>query len=620
MQKSSPADIDAQLTRILDSPQFRDSPRLQTLLRFVVSLTLAGKAHEIKESIIASDVFGRDDTSGDSIVRSAARRLRARLDDYYDQAGVSDPVRIFIPKGSYVPEIEERPDKREIIQAPALQNVAIDAQPATPVRRRMLLYVAALALCAAGAWLGGRFLRNIRAPQPGNPASVAVLPFANRSADPANQYLADGLTAEITDLLARNERVHVAARSSVSQFKAKPADLGDLGRRLKVSSVLEGSVERSGDRVKIICRLERASDGASVWSNTYECAASRLFAVESELAAGVAAKLAGGAAIPVLRHIPNPAAHDFVMKGRLDLQQATTQAVAQAEADFQHAISLDPDYGVAYLWLARANLAQAPARGSVYRTELERDNAEELSRKALQIDPNLPEAHAVLADLAMEYDWDWSKAERELLEALTGPPSAQTELTYAFFLIVHRRFADAEPHLIRAQDLEPFDTSTMLYMAQDRYLESRFAEAREIAQRLLALHPMLLAAQIEVAASPIWEGKPELALARFERIQKPFPTLPFYQAMARARAGQREKALRLIRPYEERYPNCGVALQWIAKVYAMLGDEPNTIKWLERSVDRRERQALNIAVNPVFAPMENSPGFRALKKRMGLEQ
>ncbi len=344
-----------------------------------------------------------------------------------------------------------------------------------------------------------------------------------------------------------------------------------------------------------------------------------LFHVSSRVGAITAAKSGSVISGRSRSHVANPIAHDLVMKGRFDLQPATTDGVRRAEADFQRAIDIDPDYAQAYLELATAKLAEAGARGSIYRTELERDSAEELARKALQLDPNLPGAHAVLANLAMEYDWDWSRAERELRLALAGPPSAKAELSYAAFLIFQRRFAEADQHLRRAQELEPFDTSTMLGLSGAWYLEGRFAQVREISQRLLALHPNLVEAQASVAGSHIWEGEPELALAALQRIKKPFPALPFYEAMARARAGQHEQALRLIRPYVEKYPNPGAALQWIAKVYAMLGDEPNTVLWLERSADRREWQALTIAVNPVFAPMENSAGFRALKKRMGLE-
>ena len=152
-----------------------------------------------------------------------------------------------------------------------------------------------------------------------------------------------------------------------------------------------------------------------------------------------------------------------------------------------------------------------------------------------------------------------------------------------------------------------------------RNLEGRFAQAREVSQQMAAEHPNMIAPQQMIGATYIEEGHPELALPIFRQLKQRFPQAQFFEAMACAAAGQREEALRLIRPFEEKYPDPSVSMQWFALVYAFMGDEPNTVKWLERSVDRHEWQALSVAVHPAYAAMRSSPGFRALKKRMGLE-
>jgi predicted Zn-dependent protease len=151
-----------------------------------------------------------------------------------------------------------------------------------------------------------------------------------------------------------------------------------------------------------------------------------------------------------------------------------------------------------------------------------------------------------------------------------------------------------------------------------RNLEGHFSEAREIARQMAVESPKAIAPQQIIAMTYVEEGQPELAVPIFRQLRERIPQAGIFEAMAYARAGQREEALRLIRPLEEKYPNPGVSMQWFALVYALLGDEPNTVKWLQRSADRREWQALNLAIHPVYARMRNSPGFRALEKRMGL--
>jgi tetratricopeptide (TPR) repeat protein len=156
-----------------------------------------------------------------------------------------------------------------------------------------------------------------------------------------------------------------------------------------------------------------------------------------------------------------------------------------------------------------------------------------------------------------------------------------------------------------------------LNLALARNLEGRFAESREIAAKVMALYPDILAARQIAFLTYVEEGRPELALRNREMLQG-FAGEPVFEAMAWAKAGQQQEALRLIRPFEEKYPNPGVALQWLALVYAFMGDEANTVKWLERSAEKREFQALNLAVHPVYAHMRNSLEFQALKRRMGL--
>jgi serine/threonine-protein kinase len=498
-----------------------------------------------------------------------------------------------------------------------LRNLARHGRLKPPMRRKTRIAVAAV--CAlAGAIAIGWFLR-VRPPAAQPQRTVAVLPFTNQSSDPASRYLSTGLADEITEALSRIKTLRVIAPSSASQFSGKTPDFREAGRLLHVANVLEGSVERERDRVKIVARLERVADGAVLWSNTYERLASDLARVESELVAEVARSLKA-AATPAARHVPKPEAHEYVMKARYEAEQLTTAALTQAETDLQHAIDLDPEYAVAYLGLGIAKYDQYVARGSTYQIDGERKSAEQLIRKALELEPDLPTAHGVLALLEMQYDWDWGRAERELRLAVAGAPNSSSEQGYAFLLLFRGRFAEADEHIQRLQDLDPFSTESINNVALMRSLEGRFGEAREMWQKISTLYPKMLSPKIATSITDIAEGRTGFALQEIQEWKAGFPGAQVVEAMAHARAGRREEALRLIRPFEQKYPNPGVAMQWFALVYAFMGDEPNTVKWLGRSADRREFQALNLAVHPVYAPMRNSAGFQALEKRMGLSQ
>jgi TolB-like protein/Flp pilus assembly protein TadD len=590
----------AALDEMVASETFRRTERPARFLRHLVEARLRGESHLLKESVLGTEVFERPaswDPRLDPIVRQEAGRLRKRLAAYYANGGASAVVRIELPVGSYVPVFQR-----------------ISSEPIIPANRQRIWTVAIAAVLSLFALIAWRAI-----PQRESTPSIAVLPFANLSADPSNQYFADGLTDEITDSLAGLKSVRVIARSSAFQFKGQTKDIREVGRLLNVTNVLEGSVERSGDRVRIVAHLERVSDGSLLWSNTYERKATDLFAIQSELAAGIAGGLKVSAGPKPANHIPGPEAHDLVMKGRYALEQNTIESLAQAGLDFQRAVDLDPQYAAAYFGLGNTEYSKAGATGIYVRTIGERERAERYFHKALTLDPNLPAAHAGLARLAMQYDWDWKRAEEEIQLALAGPPTATAESAYAALLIFRGRFAEADVHLQICEDLDPFSTATMLNVANTRNLEGRFAEARERAQKLSAAYPNILPARQLIGLTYIEEGRPDLALADLEAQKQNTPFAPFREAMARARAGQREQAVRLIAPFEEKYPNAGVSMGWFALVYAFMGDQPNTLKWMERSADQHEWGILSIGIHPVYAFMQGSPGFHALKKRMGLE-
>lgn len=640
---TSSEQVRAALERTIASEAFGRAERPARFLRYLVETTLRGESHYLKESLLGAEVFGRPaswDPRLDPIVRQEAARLRKRLARYKEAAGDSAEVWIELPVGGYVPIFERaeseslngappaEPSRGETSQEPAdrasaAQSTVLEPPglghpaPATSASAgskhtwtRWMPWLALAAVLATGALAAWRLVPREQRP------SIVVLPFANLTGETANEYFAAGLTDEITDSLTKYRSLRVIAHSSASHFQGEKADARVAGRELGVTHVLEGSVERSGDRIKVIAHLERASDASLTWSNVYERSASDLFAVQSELASAIAANLRVAAA-PAARHTPKPQAFELVMQARYDMQKLSPASLAQAHDKYRRAAELDPEYATPYLGMAMAVYDQAAARSSTRQTAEERKTAEQLFRKALDLDPDLSGAHAMLASLAMQYQWNWGDAERELQLAVAGPPSSTAETVYALLLTYRGRFEEADSHLTRAMAMDPFATATLNNAFIVRNMEGRFAEAREYAERMAA-QAGLPAAKLALGLTYVEEGDPQLAMPIFEQTRPSFAQAAVFEAMAMARAGERRSALELLRPFETEAGAAGVSAQWPALAYAFLGDAENTARWMERAADRHDFQALTAAVHPAFARVRRTPRYRALLQRMGL--
>lgn len=476
-------------------------------------------------------------------------------------------------------------------------------------RRFALVVVPACLLLAAVAY----FTWPRPGPQAGG-SSIAVLPFVNASGNSRDQYIADGLTEDVTDELARNPSLRVIARASASHFAGKNPNVTAVSRALNVGTVLTGQVDHEANVVNVNAQLRRAPDGALLWSRTYHRNAADLAALYSELATAVSTSLQPGQSRTEARHVTNDEAYDLTLRAAYEIQQMTPASLGRAEQELRRAIAIDPQYARSYDLLGRVAWNISAARGNSLRTTEERKMAIESWQKALAVEPENRSARAMLAAFAMQYDWDWARAERELRHILASGPDAAAERMYAFWLLYQGQSSQAKIHFRRGEELDPISIEALTNAALFWGQAGEFERSLDVCRRLGKVPGATIMSSLDY----VTEGRPEVALRLLEKFDDRLPYIVLTKAIALGSAGHREQALRLAHPFEASYPNLKVPCQWLALLYAYQGDEPNTVKWLQRSADAHEWQVLNIAVHPAYKKMQQNPDFQALKRRIGL--
>ena len=421
--------IREQLVRILNSGPFHHAQRRQRFLEYIVNESLAGRGERLKGYNVAQAVFDRTDTfdsNVDPIVRLEAGRLRDRLREYYDGDGQDDPIRVELPKGTYTPHIEFR-------QAPT-RDPRLDRVAPT---KQLMLAAAVLLIIMLGLW-GLQHWNS--GPSLPDKSSVAVLPFDNIGTDPKWDRLADGMTEDIITDLSHSKDLVVIARNSTELYKGKPIDIRQIGRDLNVKYVVEGSIQSVGDQIRATAQLVEAASGSQVWSERYERPVDDLFAVQNEVTQRIAATLGGAVAeaeLLLIRRKPpaNLSAFDtyLLATGSTLAHKVTKESLIEAEDLYRKALQLDPQLARAYLGLAMVqsyliDLGWAPS------VEEARSKMMEAAEKAVQLDPGDGATHYALG-VAYTYQGKWDQARAEFDRAETLAPSdADTLLNIAWVI------------------------------------------------------------------------------------------------------------------------------------------------------------------------------------------
>ena len=346
--------------------------------------------------------------------------------------------------------------------------------------------------------------------------SLAVLPFANTSGDAADEHFSDGLTDELIGTIGRMGGVSVTGRTSSFAFKDKKQDVRSIAKSLHVGAVLEGSVRRAGDRLKIGVQLVRADDGAVVWSEMFDRDAQDIFAVQAEIAQAIAGALRVklGPVSPSRPATTDMVAHELYLKGRYFQNRVSQDDLRRSAGYFEQAIARDPRFAQAYAGLADACLLLAILGDGPREVEVSRVRA--AVKQALALDSTLAEAHTSLASVLFVFDWDWPSAGREFDRAIALDPAyGLAHQRYGLYLMYLGRVGEALPVLERARALDPLAPSTSMNLGRLHLSANRASEAVPLLQAALELNPHLALAHEQLGNAFLQLGEQEHALAAF---------------------------------------------------------------------------------------------------------
>ena len=504
-----------------------------------------------------------------------------------------------------------------------------------PARRKWPRIAAAalvVAMLSSGAWYATSSRNGTEAVTRDSSKAIAVLPFVNMSGDQENEYFSDGITEEILNSLVQVDRLRIASRTSSFAFKGKQDDIREIGRKLGVNTVLEGSVRRSGDRVKITAQLINVETGLHVWSKSYDRELNDIFAVQEEIAHAItdALELQFSAAEHeehVRRATKDPEAYDLYLRGKYLITISSQERNLQAIDLFTKATARDPRFALAYAGLAKAQIAAAEFVAP--RQVLPRAKAAAL--RALQLDSTLVETRLALAEVRQVYDRDWLAAEYEIQRAIAlDPVSPDAHSAYANLLLDARRYPEARKERERSWELRALQApdSTMNSFRAER--EISFAslswytgdlnEAMRRARQAAMLDPSNPTARVLISMLYIDLKQPEAAVREMERVTEMTKRATPYLAhlgRAYAFAGRKAEAAALLDTLNIRSRTQYVGKDQIALLHYALGDTAKTLEWLERAVADYHWWMPNSNYHPLWRGLHEHPRFRAMMRTIG---
>jgi eukaryotic-like serine/threonine-protein kinase len=453
--------------------------------------------------------------------------------------------------------------------------------------------------------------------------AIAVLPLTNMSADPENEYFSDGMTEEIINALAKVPGVQVASRTSSFAFKGKVVDIQQVGEKLRVSSVLEGSVRKIGNRIRITAQLVNVENGFQLWSETYDRQLEDVFAIQEELSRAIvdALKLRLGSGTEhLVAPTKNIEAYSLYLKGRFFFNKLSEPGLRKALEFFQLALLQDPAYGRAYAGIADVwcNLADDwVAPDEAY------PRAKAAAQRALERDPELGEAITSIGKVLCWHEWNFAGAEQQLERAVAISPNyAEAHYVLGTALPLVGRLDDAIVAMRKALALDPLSSSYNEWLARFLLYSKDYDGAIAEGKKTLELDDSSLRAPLYIGSATLALGDPEAALSWYRRSQGRERAVRSYDAMivrALAAQGLRDEAEPIMHRLAEESKQHYMRAETLAMGYAALGDLEQAFACLERAFQARSAGLIYLHLDPGYAPLRGDPRYADLVRRIGLK-
>ena len=499
-------------------------------------------------------------------------------------------------------------------------HISSQSQAAPPRNWKVIGAIGALAavlMIGGGVYaLRGRSSSVTPAPASVQP-SIAVLPFADMSAQKDQEYFADGLAEELLNSLAKIKGLRVVARSSSFQFKGTTADLRTVAEKLNVGAILEGSVRKQGARVRITAQLVKAADGFQLWSETYDRELTDIFAVQAEIARAVASSLEValvGTPAGAVRPAKNVEAYNANLQGRHFLSLRGRENLEKAASYFDQALKLDPDYAVAWEGLATVRMVQADT-GHV-RVDDGYRQARTAAERALTLDPSLAEAHSAMAMIKATYDWDWASADASIQRALAlDPEGARTLRRASGVASTLGRFEEALQLARRAVTVDPLSSSGWVNVSQIALVSGKFDEALAAVNKGIELRPDGPTSHLQRGLIYVAKGKAQEALTDFQQEPEPLWRL-LGLAVGYHALGQKHQADQVLAELIDKFAAEGACQ--VAQVYAFRGDADRAFEWLERAYKQRDGGLSGMKGDILLKSLERDPRYIPFLKKMRL--